>query len=368
MNLHRYYGEESAIESALLRVRWPVLLTSVLDIPLLERLKSAYNPLVVYRDIINGADADNAQVDPLVLGQHTIDAVRDARHVVDVVQGYNEVLNSSNTSWQAQREWSYMSRCHDAGLKVLVATIPVGNIDPSAFTLPNMQRLVRDCDWFGYGGYVRPGACDIDDVPYYLKRPVEMWAPFVESIGLMPMELFLSKIMLRETGTYHGWRGAFAPEQYGDLLVTIDQWARGEGIPYTSPFILSGFDPWPATFEFIHDDVVLDRLASYANTLPERAPGPTAPTVINSGSNDQPHPNSDQNEEISVEPGLPNFEDVIDEYIRQHPNVRVVGDYGQFAEDFGFQPALSDGNYGLITAFHDKAVTGVWQAGFIPFQ
>lgn len=360
MNLHRYTSEDAeAIESALMRIRWPILVTSVLDVALLARLKAAYNPFIVYRDVVDGSDADNKSVDPHELARHTIDTVNaaGARHVIDAVQGYNEVMVNTNAREQAQREYAYMADVQAAGLPCLAATIPVGNVGPEQITSPEVAPLVRDCAWFGYGGYVRPGASDLDgpQTPWFLRRPADMWADALEAAGIMSRKAFLAKVILRESGTYYGWKQDCTAGTYGRLLTDIDRWSKSVGIAYTSPYTLAAYPPWIDTFEFLHDEPVLAELERYVTE-----------------ELSAPHPVQEETADMAV-----SFEG---DFVRLADDLRSRGvdpgqplhplRYNAFRQPDGTYADGGDQAYqhtttGLMISTRDDE--GNWHSGFTPF-
>jgi len=257
MNVHRW---DPKLEEVLRYIQWPCIVTSVEDWDMWGRLKAEFPFLLIHRPILNGNNADNKEVEPSVL----VNYVRDhtPKDIVDVVQGYNELIINDEPT-QIEREFWFARAVQDSGFAAISMCTPVGNVE--AVHIPVLMPLIRESVYIGYGGYVKPGSTFIDTVhePYWLRRPELIWAPEIERQG-MPREEFLKKLIFRETGTYYGWGGQCTPTEYGELLATIDLYARIIGAK-TSPFTLTAHEPWrtQTPFEFIDYQDTLDALREY---------------------------------------------------------------------------------------------------------
>lgn len=258
INVHR---PDPKLEEALRYVKWDCIVTSVEDWAMWERLKAEFPFLLIYRPIPNGGNADNSGVDPHDLADYAIP--RAPRGVVDVIQGYNElVINDEPTQIARELDFSRIVQAHRFGS--LSMTSPVGNVE--SHHIPALMPLIRESTYIGYGGYVKPGSTRLDTVfePYWLRRPELIWAPEIERQG-MPTKEFLKKLIFRETGTYDSWvRLQLQPTAYGELLTNIDLYAKGIGAK-TSPFTLTAWEPWRTQnpFEFINYQETLDALREY---------------------------------------------------------------------------------------------------------
>lgn len=258
MNVHR---PDQKLEEVLRYIKWDCIVTSLEDWAMWERLKAEFPFLLIYRPILDGNNADNRGVAPGLL----VNYIRDhAPHgIVDVVQGYNEIIINDELSQIANEFW-FASAVQDSGFAALSMSTPVGNVE--AHHIPALMPLIRESTYIGYGGYVKPGSTRLDTVfePYWLRRPELIWAPAVEQQGMSTKD-FLKKLIFRETGTYDSWvMLQMHPTAYGELLANIDLYAKGIGAK-TSPFTLTAWEPWrtQTPFEFIDYQETLDTLREY---------------------------------------------------------------------------------------------------------
>lgn len=369
MNVHRY---DDRLRDVLLQVKWPVLVWSVTDPAgwdALAAAKADHNPFVVFRCIPDGANADNAGVDPELLALQTAAAIKGHEHLVDAVQGYNELVRTNPDPEHIARELGYVRACHHLGFKVLGCVVPVGNLEPADLERVDVQRLIAECDFWGYGAYVRPdydvvsGLLNIEE-GNYARRP-DMWAVVLHGRGLDHHEL-LGKLILRETGTYAGWTDSLTPGLYGHLLAEIDAYADLHGIGKatgkacaTSPFTLTAYN-W-AGFEFIDYPEVLARLAGRAS-------------VVNAGGSwvqpDAPAPTTTpketpMTESTTIPYGFAEMESDGFKDLAAELGPATVGEPYAAAYYLGDRTAFQHCTNGLMVATKDDA--GNWHSDFLPF-
>ena len=267
---------DQAVEDAVLLVRPGILvLTDPVDWAMVERWADAFESFNIYRPVVDGAQADNGQVEPDVLIDFTLRVVDLNPWVIEAVQGYNEVITSNNVATQGPRELAFVRRMQAAGVPIVALNPGVGHIESEQCW--ELYHVFEEAKFWGYHGYLRPNAqtLSLADETYHLRRPDLMWYPGHPWVDM-------ARGILTETGTYYdppktgvGW------EDYARLLIEIHEYALSRGMFGTAAFTLAGYEPWQTQqpWQLVEHPEALAILAEYNRTHDGDAPPPEEETM-----------------------------------------------------------------------------------------
>lgn len=320
VNVSRY---DQAVKDALLLLRPGIIVaTDPVDWGIIAACKAAFECFVIYRPVVDGTKADNAEIEPEDLAAFTLEVLArpswftHGTGCVDAVQGYNEVLTSNNVATQGPRELAFVRAM--APIPVVALNPGVGNIEPHQ--IPMLQDVFREAAYIGYHGYTIPWEIVMDgpDQPYHLRRPELLWKPGHDYVDL-------SRVILTETGPYFdppktriGWKAC------AELCIEIHEYALGAGMMGTAAFTLAGHEPWQTKqpWQLVEHPEALAVLAEYNRTHDNVPPA--------GGQPEQPQPYSDDNGGTAM-PFVELGADIVADYPDQHAAWVAAGGWKNFA-------------------------------------